>query len=74
MTSPNDSLYRRILGEFADDDPEAYAPPILVSLAMLLIFWIPWKRILFLLAVVAVAFCVLAELSMGFRFPFNLLP
>jgi len=74
MTSPNDSLYRRIRAELATNDPDAYAPPILVSLVMLLIFWVPWKRILFLLAVVAVAFCVLAELSMGFRFPFNLLP
>jgi hypothetical protein len=74
MTSPNDSLYRRIRAELATNDPDAYAPPILVSLVMLLIFWVPWKRILFWITAAFVVFVILLELSMQLQFPFTLLP
>lgn len=43
MTTASQSLYRRILGEIAADDPESYAPPMLVSLIMMAALFIPWR-------------------------------
>ena len=43
--SPHASLYRRIRSELATNDPDAYAPPLVVCLFAWLWVMVPWRKV-----------------------------
>jgi hypothetical protein len=48
------NIYRELL---ENDDPDDYAPPLFICLAIALYCWIPWFRVLRIFGLTVLIFC-----------------